>query len=67
MIGIDEERGVVKRLPAPATALPGAMALGASRSEVHARRAARITADELAAATGDLGDETLTGVNALMK
>ncbi|WP_319641469.1 glycoside hydrolase family 3 protein, partial [Brachybacterium squillarum] len=49
MIGIDEERGVVKRLPAPATALPGAMALGASRSEVHARRAARITADELAA------------------
>ena len=49
MIGIDEERGVVKRLPAPATALPGAMALGASRSEVHARKAARITADELAA------------------
>ena len=49
LISTDEERGAVTRLPAPATALPGAMGLGATGSVAHARKAGRIIADELLA------------------
>ncbi|WP_127573710.1 glycoside hydrolase family 3 N-terminal domain-containing protein [Georgenia faecalis] len=46
---IDQEEGVVVRLPQPSAQLPGAMALGATGSAEHARNAARITAEKLAA------------------
>ncbi|RJK97959.1 glycoside hydrolase family 3 protein [Vallicoccus soli] len=49
LISTDQEQGVVTRLGPPATALPGAMALGAGRSSTDARRAAAITGTELAA------------------
>ena len=49
MISTDEERGVVTRLPDPATALPGAMALGATGARAHARRAGEIVGAELRA------------------
>ncbi|WP_147918448.1 glycoside hydrolase family 3 protein [Ruania zhangjianzhongii] len=48
-ISIDQEEGVVRRLPEPSAQLPGAMALGATGSAEHARNAARITAEKLAA------------------
>jgi beta-N-acetylhexosaminidase len=48
-VSIDQEEGVVVRLPQPSTQLPGAMALGATRSTDHARAAALITARELSA------------------
>lgn len=48
-VSIDQEEGVVVRLPQPSTQLPGAMALGATRSTDHARNAALITARELSA------------------
>lgn len=48
-ISIDQEEGVVVRLPQPSAQLPGAMALGATRNADHARDAARITAEKLAA------------------
>ncbi|MGP9845165.1 glycoside hydrolase family 3 protein [Brachybacterium sp. 107] len=50
IISADEERGVVYRLPAPATPLPGEMALGATGSRAHARRAGDIVGSELRAA-----------------
>ena len=50
LISADEERGVVYRLPAPATPLPGAMALGATGSRAHARRAGEIVGAEMRAA-----------------
>ncbi|WP_193105735.1 glycoside hydrolase family 3 protein [Brachybacterium sp. FME24] len=50
VISADEERGVVYRLPAPATPLPGAMALGATGSRAHARKAGDIVGTELRAA-----------------
>lgn len=46
---IDQEEGVVVRLPQPSAQLPGAMALGATRDPEHARDAARITAEKLTA------------------
>ncbi|WP_370615166.1 glycoside hydrolase family 3 protein [Mumia sp. Pv 4-285] len=46
---IDQEEGVVVRLPQPSAQLPGAMALGATRDARHARDAARITAEKLSA------------------
>jgi len=50
LISTDQEQGsVVWRLPPPATAFPGAMALGAGRSPADAYTAARITGDELRA------------------
>src|SRR5690625_5878105 len=39
LISADEERGVVKRLPPPATPLPGAMAIGATGSAAHSGQA----------------------------
>ena len=48
-LSIDQEEGVVVRLPEPSTQLPGAMALGAAGNPDHARDAAAITAAELAA------------------
>lgn len=48
-ISIDEEEGVVTRLPQPSTAFPGSMALGATRSAEHAGTAARMTGRELRA------------------
>ncbi|BCJ76264.1 beta-N-acetylhexosaminidase [Catellatospora sp. IY07-71] len=49
LISTDQEQGVVQRMPAPSAQFPGAMALGASRSDAAARLAAAITGRELAA------------------
>ncbi|MET7363837.1 glycoside hydrolase family 3 protein [Streptomyces sp. NPDC005562] len=49
LISVDQEHGPVARIGAPATLLPGAMALGASGSHDHAREAARIAGTELRA------------------
>ncbi|CAM5352359.1 glycoside hydrolase family 3 N-terminal domain-containing protein [Streptomyces avidinii] len=49
LLSTDQEHGAVARIGRPATLLPGAMALGAAGSTVHARRAARIAGAELAA------------------
>ncbi|MEC4018104.1 glycoside hydrolase family 3 protein [Streptomyces sp. H27-D2] len=49
LISTDQEHGVVARVGAPATLLPGAMALGANGSRVDAREAARIAGAELRA------------------
>ncbi|WP_440582032.1 glycoside hydrolase family 3 protein, partial [Streptomyces flavofungini] len=49
LISVDQEHGAVARVGAPATLLPGAMALGASGSPEHAREAARIAGTELRA------------------
>lgn len=50
VLSADEERGIVFRLPAPATALPGQMALGATGSPAHARKAGDIVGAEMRAA-----------------
>ncbi|NMA78858.1 MAG: glycosyl hydrolase [Actinomycetales bacterium] len=50
IISADEERGVVYRLPEPATPLPGQMALGATGSRAHARKAGDIIGTEIRAA-----------------
>lgn len=49
LLSIDQEGGVVARLTTGETVLPGNMALGATRSEEHARKAAEVTADEMMA------------------
>ena len=49
LTSIDQEQGIVVRVGPPATMLPGAMALGASRSAPDAWSAARITGIELRA------------------
>ena len=49
LISTDQEQGVVRRLGPPATQLPGAMALGATRDPGLAREAARVTGEELRA------------------
>ncbi|MEV7562887.1 glycoside hydrolase family 3 N-terminal domain-containing protein [Streptomyces sp. NPDC089795] len=49
LLSTDQEHGAVARIGKPATLLPGAMALGASGSTAHARRAAHIAGSELAA------------------
>ena len=50
LISTDQEGGaVVFRLVAPATAMPGNMALGATRSQAAARRSAQVIGTELAA------------------
>lgn len=49
LISTDEERGAITRLPAPATAMVGAMGLGAAGDVEHARNAGRIIAEELTA------------------
>ncbi|MGP3922920.1 glycoside hydrolase family 3 protein [Streptomyces sp. 8N616] len=49
LISTDQEHGIVARVGAPATLLPGAMALGAHASRADARTAARIAGAELAA------------------
>jgi beta-N-acetylhexosaminidase len=49
LVGIDQEGGIVARIGAPMTQLPGNMALGAGRSTRDARDAAAINGDELAA------------------
>ncbi|MEU3185774.1 glycoside hydrolase family 3 protein [Streptomyces sp. NPDC006923] len=49
LISTDQEHGIVARVGKPATLLPGAMALGASRSPADVREAARIAGAELAA------------------
>ncbi|MFI5754575.1 glycoside hydrolase family 3 protein [Streptomyces sp. NPDC051569] len=49
LIATDQEHGIVARVGKPATLLPGAMALGASRSTSDVREAARIAGTELAA------------------
>lgn len=50
LISTDQEGGaLVARLPAPATAMPGNMALGAGRSVADAHRSAEVIGTELAA------------------
>ena len=49
LISTDQEHGVVRRLGAPATRLPGAMAMGATRDAPLARATAAVTAAELRA------------------
>ncbi|MEU5101755.1 glycoside hydrolase family 3 protein [Streptomyces sp. NPDC021354] len=49
LLSTDQEHGIVTRIGAPATLLPGAMALGAGRSAADARTAAGIAGAELAA------------------
>ena len=49
LLSIDQEGGVVARLTRGGTVFPGNMALGATRSEEYARRAAKVTADEMLA------------------
>ncbi|MEV6305635.1 glycoside hydrolase family 3 N-terminal domain-containing protein [Actinoplanes sp. NPDC051861] len=48
-ISTDQEHGVVTRMPAPATQLPGGMALGAGRDPAGAYRAGQVTGAELRA------------------
>ncbi|MEW1673719.1 glycoside hydrolase family 3 protein [Streptomyces noursei] len=47
LISTDQEHGIVARIGAPATLLPGAMALGAGGSAEDARTAGRISGREL--------------------
>ena len=49
LIATDQEGGIVRRLGAPATSFPGAMALGATRDPDLAREVARVAGGELAA------------------
>jgi beta-N-acetylhexosaminidase len=49
LISTDQEEGEVTRIGSPATVFPGNMALGATRNVKLARRAARITGEELRA------------------
>lgn len=49
VIATDQEQGAVTRIGAPATQLPGNMALGAGRSLQDGKRAAEITGTELRA------------------
>ena len=49
LVGIDQEGGIVARIGAPATQLPGNMALGAGRSADDAQTAAAVNGDELGA------------------
>ncbi|WP_432012972.1 glycoside hydrolase family 3 protein [Streptomyces cucumeris] len=49
LLSTDQEHGIVARVGAPATLLPGAMALGAGGSAKDARAAGRIAGAELAA------------------
>ncbi|MER8042840.1 glycoside hydrolase family 3 protein [Streptomyces sp. NPDC094032] len=49
LLSTDQEHGIVARVGAPATLLPGAMALGAGGSHEDARAAGRIAGAELAA------------------
>ncbi|MCP9207466.1 glycoside hydrolase family 3 protein [Streptomyces sp. NEAU-Y11] len=49
LLSTDQEHGIVARVGAPATLLPGAMALGAGGSAKDARTAGRIAGAELAA------------------
>ncbi|MFH9068060.1 glycoside hydrolase family 3 protein [Streptomyces alboflavus] len=49
LLSVDQEHGVVARIGAPATLLPGAMALGAGGAADDVREAARIAGAELRA------------------
>jgi len=49
LVSTDQEHGIVCRVGAPATLMPGAMALGAGGSHSDTRRAAQIAGAELAA------------------
>ncbi|WP_069811274.1 glycoside hydrolase family 3 protein [Streptomyces sp. TP-A0874] len=49
LVSTDQEHGTVTRVGAPATLLPGAMALGAGGSRADARKAAAVSGTELAA------------------
>src|SRR3712207_2453297 len=49
LIATDQEQGWIVRVREPATQFPGNMALGATRNLVYAKRAAKITGEELRA------------------
>lgn len=63
LISIDQEEGVVVRLPPPSTQLPGAMALGATGSPRLAWAAARVTGAELRAVGVNQNYAPLADVN----
>lgn len=63
LVSIDQEEGVVVRLPQPSTQLPGTMALGATRDPRLAELAARITGKELRACGVNQNYAPLADVN----
>ncbi|WP_283138449.1 beta-N-acetylhexosaminidase [Rhizohabitans arisaemae] len=63
LIGADQENGIVSRLEAITTRIPGAMAIGASRSPELAREVARVTGAELAAVGVNLDFAPVADVN----
>ncbi|MGO1975208.1 MAG: glycoside hydrolase family 3 protein [Propionibacteriaceae bacterium] len=63
LVSIDQEEGVVIRLPQPSTQLPGTMALGATGDPLLAELAARITGKELRAVGVNQNYAPLADVN----
>jgi beta-N-acetylhexosaminidase len=63
VISTDQEQGEVVRIGPPATVFPGNMALGATRDDGLARRAAQITGVELRAMGVNVDNAPVTDVN----
>ncbi len=63
LISTDQEEGEVLRIGPPATEFPGNMALGATRDVGLARRAARITGEELRAMGVNVDNAPVVDVN----
>jgi len=63
LISTDQEEGEVLRIGSPATVFPGNMALGATRDVGLARRAARITGEELRAMGVNVDNAPVVDVN----
>lgn len=63
LISTDQEQGEVLRIGPPATVFPGNMALGAARDVKLARRAARITGEELRAMGINVDNAPVVDVN----
>lgn len=63
LIGVDQENGIVRRLGAWATALPGAMALAATGSEALAEEVAEASGCELAALGMNINFAPVADVN----
>lgn len=63
LISADQEEGEVLRIGSPATVFPGNMALGAARDVKLARRAARITGEELRAMGVNVDNAPVVDVN----
>jgi beta-N-acetylhexosaminidase len=63
LISTDQEQGEVLRIGPPATVFPGNMALGATRSDTLAGRAANVTGQELRAMGINVDDAPVVDVN----